>query len=283
MANKNIKIETELDDVLPELLKNPVKYANSVSITKLVDILKKLSHNYYNQENDLIPDDIYDILKDILEERAPTNKFLKEIGAPITKEKVKLPYTMPSLNKIKPDTEALNVWKNTYKGPYVVSDKLDGVSALYVRTENGDKLYTRGDGTMGQDISHLVKYVIIKHGVNTNNIPLNMAIRGELIISKKNFEKIKKDFKNARNVVAGLVNSKNYSPKIAKLTEFVAYGIINPLYKYQEQMTLLDNTGFITVFNKTKKNITNDYLSELLLKRRKSGKYEIDGIVVGDI
>lgn len=283
MTKSDLNKIGDLSDILPELLKNPVKYANNTSITKLVDILKKLSYHYYNTDEELVSDEIYDILREILEKRSPKNKYLNEIGAPIKKGKVTLPYYMASLNKIKPDTDALKVWKEKYKGPYVISDKLDGVSAMYIKTRNGeDKLYTRGNGSMGQDISYLIPYVITAHKVDIKDIPIDTAIRGELIISKKNFKKIEDEFKNARNAVAGLVNSKNYSQKVAKITEFLAYVVVNPQYKYKEQMELLLNLGFRTVHHSIKKNITNDSLSELLTTRREKSTYEIDGLVVGD-
>jgi NAD-dependent DNA ligase len=153
----------DIDNVIPSLLNNPSQYANSISTDELANILQQLSYHYYNTETELVPDSIYDLLRDILESRDPKHPYLKIIGAPINKEKVKLPYYMPSLNKIKPDTDELDKFISKYKGPYVLSDKLDGVSALFIKSHNGknDKMYTRGDGTYGQYISYLIPYVYI--------------------------------------------------------------------------------------------------------------------------
>ena len=65
----------------------------------------------------------------------------------------------------------------------MLSAKLDGVSALYV-AENGKtpKLYTRGNGTYGQDISPLIPHLIRK---NVDGV----AVRGEIIVRKEIFEK----------------------------------------------------------------------------------------------
>ena len=52
-----------------------------------------------------------------------------------------------------------NNWKKKYSGPYVVSCKLDGVSGLYTTEGDIPKLYTRGDGKIGQDISHMIPYL----------------------------------------------------------------------------------------------------------------------------
>jgi len=151
-----------ISKVIKELLVNPYDYANKISVDDLVDILKSLSYHYYNTQEALVPDEIYDLLKGVLEERDPTNPYLEEIGAPISKDKVKLPYFMASLDKIKPSTDAVSVWKKKYPGPYVLSDKLDGVSGLLVRFKNNFKLFTRGDGSKGQDISYLISYFLTK-------------------------------------------------------------------------------------------------------------------------
>ena len=263
------------------ILKNPYNFAKKKSVNELVDILKQLSHYYYNTNNSLLPDDIYDILRDVLEKKDPENIFLDSVGAPIAKNRVDLPYSMPSLNKIKSAANTLGKWISKYSGPYVISDKLDGVSALLVRDSNKFKLYTRGDGRRGQDISYLVPYILPKN-VKVSNFPQDIAIRGELIISKKNFKRISNKFKNSRNTVAGLVNAKKYSKKIAKITDFVAYAVINPKYKQNIQMIKMLEWHIPTVNFMIRKKLDNNMLSNYLIKRRKESKYDIDGIVVID-
>ena len=263
------------------ILKDPFNYANNLSILNLVKLLKKLNKIYRQTNKGVVSDEIYDIIKDVLEKKDPDNSFLKQIGAPISKDKVPLPYLMGSLDKIKSDSKETSKWKKKYKGPYVLSDKLDGVSGLLVKKNKKLKLYTRGDGTNGQDISYLIPYVINK-SVDLKSLPNDWAGRGELIISKKDFEKVKNDYSNARNAVAGLVNSKNYSKKLAKLTNFVLYSVVNPLYKQEQQMKNLKKKKFDVVNNTTKNDINNELLGKMLVKRRKEGSYEIDGIVVID-
>ena len=73
-------------------------------------------------------------------------KYFKRIGADV-KNKVVLPYYMGSQNKIKDNEAELTKYKAKYPGPYVVSDKLDGVSCLIVYTKDTIKIYTRGNGT----------------------------------------------------------------------------------------------------------------------------------------
>jgi DNA ligase (NAD+) len=276
--------KTKIGDLkknIANIIDDPYKYANNVPISDLVDLLKQLSHYYYNTDDALISDAVYDLLRDVLEERDPTNKFLQEVGAPISKDKVQLPYPMASLNKIKPTTQILDDWIKNYHGPYVLSDKLDGVSGLLWKNNNKFQLFTRGDSTTGQDITHLITY-LLKDKYKPGKIPNGTAIRGEIIMTKKNFEKIKDKYKNARNTIAGLVNSKNFSIDIAKLTDFVGYSVVHPKYTQQEQMEKLKEWEFPVVKYKISNNLTNDMLSNYLQTRRSNSPYEVDGIVVID-
>src|ERR1700744_2630035 len=124
-----MSIKKKIDDII----KNPKKYATAVDVTELEKTLRYLSNKYYNTGKSVVSDEIFDLLKDVLKERDPANPFLGEIGAPINKSKVKLPFPMGSLDKIKPETKELEKWINKYEGPYVLSDKLDGTSAQFYK------------------------------------------------------------------------------------------------------------------------------------------------------
>ena len=264
---------------------NLSNYVQNLDSKKLEKILRDLSSEYYNKGISLVSDEIFDYLKETLQELDPLNDYLNEIGAPVNeKEKVKLPYPMGSLDKIKPSTNELEKWKKTYKGPYVISDKLDGISAQLYITKKENKLYTRGDGEYGQDISYLVEYLFDVSKFPKDNLPI--SIRGELILSKKNFEKVKDKFKNARNAVAGYVNSKKIDKTLSELVEFIGYTVIQPTLNQEKQMKFLK--GFkslekVVEYKVVKdKELTNDILSKYLEQRRKKSDYEVDGIVVYD-
>jgi NAD-dependent DNA ligase len=271
-------------NTIQQINQEPGELIKNLTEDQLGNILKYLSHMYYNA-SPVVSDEIFDLLKEALKKRNSKHPVLKEIGAPIVnkKEMVKLPYFMPSLDKIKPDTNEILTWTQKYKGPYILTDKLDGVSALIHKNDKGEvKMYTRGDGTVGQDISYLLKHTVSKN-VDFSNIPNNTAIRGELIMKKKTFEDNHSDkMANARNLVAGLVNSKKLRLKAAKDTTFVAYSMVYPRYKHQDQLQKLQDMNFDVVHMKTRKKIDNDYMSDYLVKRRDKGKYNIDGIVVMD-
>jgi NAD-dependent DNA ligase len=231
---------------------------------------------YYNDsENVLMTDNEFDIIKEYMEQKYPKNPILSQIGAPIQeKNKVKLPYNMPSMDKIKPDTNALAKWKAKYSGPYVLSAKLDGISAMYSSENKEQKLYTRGNGSVGQDISHLIPYLRLPKSTD-------VTIRGELIMKKSTFlEKYNKDFSNSRNLVAGIVNQKKIEADKFKDVDFVAYEVIKPEIKPSEQMDFLEKESVDEVIHKTKTDIDNTLLSNILVDWRENYEYTIDGVIV---
>ena len=181
------------------------------------------------------------------------------------------------MDKIKPDTNVLEKWCNKYNGPYVISAKADGVSGMF-STENGEqKLYTRGNGTEGGDITHLIPYLALPK-IN------NVTIRGEFIVKKKVFEeKYSNDYANPRNFVAGVINrEKQLDFNILKDIDFLAYEVMSPSIKPSEQMKFLQKYHKNVIKNEKFDKVENELLSQKLLDWRKEYEYEIDGIIVAN-
>lgn len=265
-----------------ELLKvdpdSTLKSLDSPSIKKIIDYL---SDQYYNKNISLVSDQLFDVIKEYWEKES--GEKYKQIGAPASSKngtKVELPYWMGSLDKIKPSTNAFDNWIKDYSGPYVISYKLDGISALLYKTGGKVYMYTRGDGYVGQDISHCIGLM----GININKLVEGDAIRGELIISKENFKKISDTMANPRNAVSGIINTKKPDPKLLKLIDFVGYWVLSPQLKASEQLKYIEKKDFVprTVEYIVKKTLTTEELSKMLVDARTEHKYEIDGIVVID-
>lgn len=272
MPKMNVK-KAEL--IMAQFKEQGIEVLEKMKEKDLQEFIEILNAQYYNTKKAMATDTEYDIIKELMERKYPKNAILEEVGAKIDKNKVKLPYEMASMDKIKPDTNALFNWKNKYGGPYVLSCKLDGVSGLYSTEGEEPKLYTRGNGIEGQDISYLIE---------TLDLPKekNIVVRGEFIIPKSVFEKkYKSKFANARNLVSGIINSKTLDKK-AKDLHFVAYEVVNPQMKPAEQMEKLQEIGHEVVMNKTYEDITNELLSTLLVDWRTNYEYEIDGVIVSD-
>jgi NAD-dependent DNA ligase len=267
-------------ELVKQFKKNGIHILESLGELELSSMIEEANKAYHFNKTPLMTDNEYDILKEYLENKFPTSAILQEVGAPIIeKNKVNLPYEMASMDKIKPDTGALATWKTRFIGPYLLSCKLDGVSGLYVADgKGGAKLYTRGNGKVGQDVSHLISYLRFP------SVKGVVAVRGEFIIPKKVFvDKYASKFANPRNLVAGIVNRQTLDEKVKDL-HFVAYEVISPELKPSEQMKFLMDKGFETVLNRAvmQKDLSNDLLSEVLVKWRADYLYEIDGVIVTD-
>jgi NAD-dependent DNA ligase len=269
-------------------------YASKLEINDLENIILYASDKYYNTTKSIISDKIYDILIDILKVKNPNSSILKNIGAPInTNNKTKLDYWLGSMNKIKPNNNNdLTIWTNSYKPPYNISDKLDGVSALLIYNNNSINMFTRGDGNIGSNITPLLNYMesiplytTIYNYCKINNINGQknlLALRGELIINKNIFlDKWATKFKNPRSTVAGIVNSKKINIKLAQDIELVLYEVVDPIFPILKQFKIIKELNFNLVYNITINNIINyNYLSNYLLDRRQKSIYQSDGIIV---
>lgn len=305
---------------------------NYLEKKKLERLILDAKDTYYNNSNLLVlTDSCFDILIEILETKYPKSKLLDVIGSNLANNalnKVKLPYHLGSMSKIKPGSRNLELWFDRYNKGYVVSEKLDGLSGLLVislpiTSSNSDKLnklnkldkldklelmsklYTRGDGDIGQDISHLIPFLKFLKGDNNNSLVSSyneikkyliknnlqsLAIRGELICTKDKFDKYyKNQFPKIRSLVAGVVNSKaeSFSNKDmrtkAKHIDFVSYQIIHPPLKVETYFhELSQKLNFKTAYYEVKDKLTPELCQSLLLDFKSKSDYEIDGIIITD-
>lgn len=257
---------------------------------ELVYIIKYANDYYYNSDLDineiLITDEIYDLLKEELELRDSKHVLAKQIGSEImSDDKVVLPYHMGSMDKIKNDPNTLAKWLNKYKGNYVISDKLDGISALLYKTKKGIELYSRGNGTIGKNLNKTIDHLKDIQIIDITKMKEKDAIRGELIMKKRVFlEKYKDKFKNGRNLVSGIFNKKNPEIDMLNDVEFVVYEYIDhsKTLKPEEQFDILTKLKCNVVFHKIVEEIGIDELHKMFEERKQGSLYEIDGIIVSD-
>ena len=274
LLNKLSKLKD--DKLLIELKK--------IDIGKLKSLKEYLDDKYYNTEETCEFNDFqYDILKDLITEIEGEN-YIHSIGSKVREDdnRVKLPVWLGSLDKIKPeDKNKLNNWiaKNNFEN-YIVENKLDGVSCLYECKKGNVKLYTRGDGSIGADITHLLEYI-----KNIPKVKIDIMIRGELIMKEKIFKsKYSDTVANSRNMISGLVNAKSLRIGLYDV-DFVTYEIIsNEDYQSNpsKQFNMLEHLGFQVVSNKiiNKTELNVEKLSEILIYNKSLYEYEIDGIII---
>jgi DNA ligase (NAD+) len=277
LLRDNIKPSKKVYDHIDDYKNDGIKILEKMNVNDLVKMKNAADLAFHQEGNSPIMNDAeYDILDEFIKTEYPNNDTTEEVGAVVTKNKATLPYEMWSMDKIKPDTGILTAWKKEYLGDYVISGKLDGVSGLYTTEGDEPKLYTRGNGKVGQDVSHLIP----KLRLPTNK---DLVIRGEFIIKKDTFKtKYADKFSNPRNMVAGVVNQKTQDERISDI-DFVAYELIKPANLTPvEQMNHMASHNVNVVRNATFNVVTNEMLSELLVDWRNRYDYEIDGIIVAN-
>jgi DNA ligase (NAD+) len=244
--------------------------------TELLALVKRLeaaNYAYHNGQPLLMTDAEYDTAIDQLRAADPANPFLTKVGAPIAAgDEVALPIPLPSLNKVKAD---LAKWTTKWPAAnYHVSVKLDGCSALWIASTK--KLYTRGDGMRGRDISN---FAPLFKGLPASEL----TVRGELIM-RTDSPAIPAG-KLARNIVAGALNRKaaEADPALFGEIRFVAYELLQPAGKSPEEAFRILRTAGFEVARSTlipSADMTESRLSEIFDTAESTSPYQLDGIVV---
>lgn len=275
-----------------KLLQNPVNYSQQISLDILTKFIQMAIEQYENSEP-IIPDHIYDTIFDVLKQRDPDNPIFNTIGySNVSTDKVKLPYHMGSMTKIK-DIDRIKNWLHKYPGPnFIISEKLDGASALLIKKDGKLNLLSRGNGTYGRDISHLLKHMNLPNLQQYTEI----CIRGELIVNKNNFTKYSKIYSNARSMINGVMGKKDIDSDQIIDVDFVVFELISLNGKddyliLEDQLTKCKEIGFnVCHFNKydyskisnfgKENKLEYSFLLKTLLEYRLNSKYDIDGIII---
>jgi NAD-dependent DNA ligase len=229
----------------------------------------------------IMSDKDYDQLVEELELLSPNDDVLTKVGHVVADEtrKSKLPIEMASMNKIKSMND-INDWcrlKNITSHNFVIiTPKYDGLSLCV--NETTSEAFTRGDGIYGQKSNE--HYSRIGNHLSGTNFSFTY---GEVMMSKKTFlEKYSSDFANPRNLVAGLLNSKEATDAL-KDCDYIKYGAIQSRNMFQSKKQILDelNSGQSV---KVPYHICriSDITEELLINlfHEYSIDYEIDGLII---
>lgn len=202
------------------------------------------------------------------------------------KGKVKHPFVLGSLNKIKAeDKKSVFDFIKTYiKNKLNISAKIDGISCR-LRYNNGKLIEasTRGDGVFGVDCTDKILY--IKSIPKEINVKSLIDIRGELVILKKDFYDLDSKFSNPRNATAGIINRKEYNEEDISHISFIAYTILGKSFSKKEQFSVLKNNNFLTAWE-TNLNLNNlnknEIIENLVNFAKQDFDYETDGLVICD-
>lgn len=285
------------------------------TISAIQALSKKLNdyaYAYYVQDQPLVPDVEYDRLMrelqqleqehpDLVEPSSPSQRVGGQALTGFTQVQHEIP--MLSLDNALNEQELLDFDRRVRERlnhsatiEYVAEPKLDGlaVSLLY---ENGEfvRAATRGDGHVGEDISHNVRTIrSVPLQLRGEGWPARLEVRGEVYIPKQGFEALnekarlngEKIFMNPRNAAAGSLRQLDPRVAAARPLQMCCYSVgvveggelANSQYEVLQQ---LHRWGFR--INKETEKLASpeqclDYCQRLLAIRDQLD-FDIDGIV----
>lgn len=262
---------------------------NNNEIISLQSRLKEARESYYNLDPQM-SDSEYDALKEQLEKLDPTNHEVTTVGASVPKtsvwQKVQHEIPMGSLNKVNSEEEFIE-WTNKYGSneEYFMTHKLDG-SSLELVYEDGILIrgVTRGDGSIGEDISlNVFQIPSIPKKLN-KHIPGKVFVRGEVVMHKDVFKNLyESKYANPRNTAAGKVRDKKGGGIDCQNLHFYGFELVlgTQRPKTEEiQFQALKALGFLIPWNSA--GSVSQLISEFKIQvsNRDSLPYEIDGEVV---
>jgi NAD-dependent DNA ligase len=280
--------------IIDDLLKNGTY--DKYDVEEIIDILIAADDQYENDGEDVsftLEDDGYDVIKLNAKRLDPTHSYFTGVGADVRGDKIDLPNAMPSLEQVQIGEVAEWLSKNNLNDQNItITDKMDGTSAQIIYDKNGDLQigYSRGNGLQGADIT--------RHLRRMKNLPQTIcsdrgsrAFRAEVELSESNFIKLQmsvktksgKRFKNARNMVAGLMNREEAPELFYELVDVFVYELLNNnILAKDTSLELIASNKFTPVVHITvpAAQITDDYLSTYLNERRDDLDHAIDGIVL---
>lgn len=225
--------------------------------------IKQADKAYYEKDNPLLPDTVYDELrKSYIDTYGPED--LDYTPGAVSEGFQPFHHIIPisSLAKVKADEpEKLHAWREKLS-PIVLEPKYDGLTVVAYPDGDAYKFVTRGSGTDGEVLPNFIsKY---EGGGQVLDSKENHIIRGEVMLTKKAFERIREEqkvhgeepFKNIRNAAAGILRNKERSPYIDELT-YICYDVVGWDVSEKRKLDYIRNN---TPFTATK--CSNDFVIE---------------------
>lgn len=275
-------------------------------IDELVTTLNEANYNYHVLDNPTITDQEYDSLfreLQILEEKNPnlvrSDSPTHRVGGVVLDSFKKVTHKIPmmSLGDIFNEDEVrqfdARIKKEGINPTYVCELKIDGLS-VSLHYEKGKLVTaaTRGNGTIGEDITNNVK--TIKTVPLTLKEEIDIEVRGEIYMSKETLKKLNEERKaknqpllqNCRNAAAGSIRQLDSKVCASRKLDCWIYHLPNPedygIKTHWEALEFMKKLGFKT--NPNNLLVTDvegiiDYI-HYKGKERPNLSYDIDGVVV---
>ena len=231
----------------------------------------KFANQRYRDGSPIISDEDYDFIYALeLSKRLPDHPFLQKVedeNVGFSEEKIKLPEKMLSTDKAY-SWEEVNKWlERIRKFSEEINFSLDNIQIKgtakldgFAGFDDGNKLYTRGDGNKGSDITR-----VFERGLGTFNNSQRGQGPGEIVVKRSYFEKhLSGHFEYPRNFQASLIKEK-------ELDQFAKDAIANEAALFVPFSQLPFWAGSISEFTNNFNSIVSDLESGV--------DFDIDGVV----
>ena len=279
-------------------------------IRDLRELLKKYSESYYNENESLISDYEYDKLLEKLNKLEKENPEYMDLFSPTMSvgasvrenkfKKVEHEHPMLSLANSYNTGEIVDFIERIKKRisekkelKYCLEVKLDGLSiSLTYRQGKLIKAVTRGDGFVGEDVTENIMQ--IKSVMKILPEPIDIEIRGEVVLPLVNFEKLNKErlekgeevFANPRNAASGTLRQLDSNIVRERGLDAYFYFLVEAeklgLHSHSESIKYLESLGIKTtgIFEVLENSKEIENRIEYWGKERENLPYETDGLVI---
>ena len=272
-------------------------------MNEIIELLNKYAYEYYTLDKPSVEDAEYDrLMQELIRIESSHPEWVRldsptrKIGGEVISEFEKVTHRVPmmSLGNVFNEEEIRDFDEKVSKvfpnHEYVCELKIDGL-AFNLEYKDGVfvKAATRGNGVVGEDITHNVK--TIKSIPHVLKEKVDLDIRGEIYMSKKSFNKLNERqkekgeniFQNPRNAAAGSIRQLDSSVAASRgLDVFLYHYPETPFKTHYETLMYMKKLGFVVNPNiRLCKNI-DEVLSFIheWTEKRNTLPYEIDGIVI---
>ena len=276
-------------------------------VKELTETLEKYNYEYYVLDNPSVSDAEYDRLMqeliaiekehpELISPLSPTQR----VGGQVQDEFKKVTHQrmMLSLANAFNEDDLYDFDRKVReviggdKVTYMAEMKIDGLGMSLVYNKNLQYAATRGDGTVGEDVTSNV--ITIKSIPSHIDVEGDLEIRGEVFMPKKSLNKLNEErektgeplFANARNAAAGSIRQLDSAVAASRGLDAFWYYFVNArdfgIRYHSESLNFADKLGFKT--NKERRlchgiDEVIDYIKEYTIKRPDL-PYDIDGIVI---
>ncbi|MFM1865956.1 MAG: ligase, NAD(+)-dependent [Pseudomonadota bacterium] len=280
-------------------------------LKNLKKTIQEHDHAYYLLDDPLISDHEYDSLFQELKKIESENPHLitpdsptQRVGGRPLDEFKQITHKKPMLSLGNAfGNDELNAFYKRVTETLDITDiefsaelKFDGL-AISLFYEEGVLKYaaTRGDGLVGEDVTHNIKTMkVIPLRLRSDNPPKILELRGEVLMNKEDFlelnEQQKKQdlkvFANPRNAAAGSLRQLDPAVTAKRKLQFFAYGLgevdTSVHFDYHSQMIdFIESLGVpVSKYSEiVQNNIEMEAYFQKILGQRNALPFDIDGIV----